>query len=118
MSLYTDVTNRIIDHLQHNHVPWVRPWSWSADRNTPCNAVSNRAYSGINTLLLWTSAMHGFKYPRFLTYRQATKVGGFVRKGERGFTIYFVKRIEKKTDPDSEDTEAHKSSTMLRAYTV
>jgi antirestriction protein ArdC len=120
MSVYTDVTNRITSHLEHNHVPWVRPWSWSAGRNTPCNAVSNRAYSGINTLLLWTSAMHGFKYPRFLTYRQATKVGGYVRKGEGGFTIYFVKQIHK-SDPDSDDdseTARPRSGTMLRAYTV
>jgi len=111
MSLYTKVTDQIISILEQGTVPWTRPWSKTAGRNTPCNAVSSRAYSGVNTILLWASATHGYPLPRFLTFGQARRLGGSVRAGEKGFKIYFVKTVEKEDDKD-------KNFTMLREYTV
>jgi antirestriction protein ArdC len=46
--LYSEVSVRIIAELQKGAVPWVKPWSASPGVNTPCNAVSNRPYSGCN----------------------------------------------------------------------
>jgi antirestriction protein ArdC len=115
MSLYTKVTDKILQLLETGCPPWVKPWSSTAGRNIPCNAISNRAYSGVNTLLLWTSQVQGFQFPRFLTFGQAKRLGGSVRQGEHGFKIYFVKKMQtKKENPEDEP----RNFTILREYTV
>ena len=54
VSLYAEVTARIIAELEAGRFPWVQPWSTStAAPGLPCNAVTGRRYSGINILLLW-----------------------------------------------------------------
>ena len=54
ISLYAEVTERIIAELEAGRFPWVQPWDTSAAvPGLPRNAVSGRAYSGINVLLLW-----------------------------------------------------------------
>ena len=66
----------------------------NAGRDTPCNAVSNRPYSGCNVVLLWMAQAAGYRTPRFLTFKQALELGGNVRKGERGTKVYFVKQLQ------------------------
>src|ERR1700721_3702032 len=73
--------------------PWIKPWSATASANTPCNAVSNRPYSGCNVVLLWMSQAAGYRTPRFLTFKQALELGGNVRKGEHGTKVYFVQQL-------------------------
>ena len=51
--LYADVSARIIAELEAGAAPWVKPWSATPGANTPCNAVTNRPYSGCNVVLLW-----------------------------------------------------------------
>jgi antirestriction protein ArdC len=46
--LYAEVSARIVAELEASAAPWVKPWSASPGANTPCNAVSNRPYSGCN----------------------------------------------------------------------
>jgi antirestriction protein ArdC len=46
--LYTEVSSRIIAELESGALPWVKPWSATPGQNVPCNAVSNRPYSGCN----------------------------------------------------------------------
>ena len=74
--------------------PWVKPWSATPGANTPCNAVSNRPYSGCNVVLLWMAQAAGYRTPRFLTFKQALELGGNVRKGERGTKVFFVKQLQ------------------------
>src|SRR5271163_4420186 len=74
--------------------PWVKPWSATPGANTPCNAVSNRPYSGCNVVLLWMAQAAGYRTPRFLTFKQALELGGNVRKGEHGTKVYFVKQLQ------------------------
>ena len=48
-------------------------------------------YSGINILLLWGTVFeHGFQLQSWLTYKQAQKLGGNVRKGEKSTTIVYA----------------------------
>ena len=85
--LYASVTSRIIAALEHGAPPWVRPWSQDLD-TMPFNAGTRRPYRGINVLLLGIEAStHGYPLNRWLTYRQASELGGQVRRGERGSTI-------------------------------
>jgi antirestriction protein ArdC len=117
ISLYQKVTDAIISQLENGTMPWVRPWSVTAGRNIPCNAVTNRPYSGVNVVLLWSTLHHNFKTPRFVTFKQANKCGGRVIKGQNGFKIYYVKHVQSKQE--NEDTDDTRSSyTLLREYTV
>jgi antirestriction protein ArdC len=113
-TLYANVTARILASLEAGTAPWVKPWSATPGRNIPHNAATGRPYSGCNVVLLWMS-QGVFSAPRFLTYKQAQGLGGNVKKGEHGFTVYFVKPM---TAKPKDDGEAGKAFTMLRAYTV
>src|SRR3954464_13872021 len=87
--LYDEVSARIVAELEAGAAPWVKPWSATPGANTPCNAVSNRSYSGCNVVLLWMAQAAGYRTPRFLTFKQALELGGNVRKGEHGTKVFF-----------------------------
>jgi antirestriction protein ArdC len=81
-SVYEIVTSEIIAKLEAGNCPWKRPWITTA----PKNLVSQKEYRGVNTFLLSAS---GFPSPYFLTYAQAVKLGGHVKKGEHGQIVVF-----------------------------
>jgi antirestriction protein ArdC len=57
--------------------------------------------------------------PRWATYKQAEDRGWQVRKGERGTTGYFFKRLELRDDTKPEgDDDAIKRIPLLRAFVV
>jgi antirestriction protein ArdC len=93
-SLYQEITGRIIAELEQGRVPWVQPWNAAAPLGLPKNAATGRRYSGINVLILWIAGMErGFTTHNWLTFRQALKLGGHVRKGEKGTTAVFADRF-------------------------
>jgi antirestriction protein ArdC len=112
--LYAEVSARIIAELEVGAAPWIKPWSATPGLNTPCNAVTNRPYSGCNVVLLWMAQAAGYRTPRYLTFKQALELGGNVRKGQHGQTVFFVKRLQV-ADGDEGDT---KVIPMMKAYTV
>src|SRR5947199_3750957 len=115
--LYAEVSARIITELEAGAAPWVRPWSASPGANTPCNAVSNRPYSGCNVVLLWMAQAAGYRTPRFMTFKQALELGGNVRKCEHGTKVYFVKQLQVQ-DNGPDDASATRLIPMMREYTV
>jgi antirestriction protein ArdC len=114
--LHADVSARIIAELERGAAPWVKPWSATPDANTPCNAVTNRPYSGANVVLLWMAQAAGYRTPRFVTFRQAAELGGSVRRGEHGHTVFFVKRLQVQ-DRDGVDGDT-KIIPIMKTYTV
>src|SRR6202008_956565 len=110
--LYSEVSARIIAELEAGAGPWVKPWSATAGANTPCNAVSNRPYSGCNVVLLWMTRAAGYRAPRFLTFKQALELGGHVRKGEHGTKVYFVKQLQVR-DQDADDSASMRLVPMM-----
>jgi antirestriction protein ArdC len=114
--LYAVVSARIIAELEAGAAPWIKPWSATAGMNTPCNALSNRPYSGCNVVLLWMAQAAGYRTPRYLTFKQALELGGNVRKGEHGTRVVFVKQLQVR-DEGTED-EAARIVSMLREYCV
>jgi antirestriction protein ArdC len=101
--LYDDVSRRIVAELEAGAAPWIKPWSASPGANTPCNAATNRPYSGCNVVLLWMARASRYRTPRFLTFKQAMELGGNVRKGERGTwntTLSLVKRSTYRNSSD------------------
>ena len=91
--IYQEVTNTIIEALQQKVVPWIKPWHPGRPVSSPfpSNAVTGRAYRGVNILLLWTEArLKGYGQDRWLTYLQAKEAGGHVRKGESStLTVFY-----------------------------
>jgi len=114
---YAEVSARIVAELEAGAAPWIKPWSATAGMNTPCNAVTNRPYSGCNVILLWMSHAAGYSTPRFLTFKQALELGGNVRKGEHGTKVYFVKQLQVR-DKSADDDAATRIVPMMREYTV
>jgi antirestriction protein ArdC len=115
--LYAEVSAKIVAELEAGAAPWLKPWAATPGANTPCNAVTNRPYSGCNIVLLWMAQAAGYRTPRFLTFNQALEVGGHVRKGERGTKVYFVKKLQVR-DKDAHDDTATRIVPLLREYTV
>src|SRR5215831_2180842 len=113
--LYAEVSSRIIAELERGAPPWVKPWSATAGQNTPCNAVTNRPYSGCNVVLLWMAQQAGYRTPRYVTFKQALELGGHVQKGQHGTKVYFVKQL---VGRDKDDDEKTRIIPMLREYTV
>jgi len=109
-SVYQIVTEQIIRQLEQGVAPWRKPWNVAH----PAKLVSKRGYRGINVLLL---AIRGYGSPYWLTYKQATELGGHVRRGEHGTKVVFWKLDKHETEtPDGETVE--KTSALLRYYTV
>ena len=86
----------------------------------PCNAVSGRAYRGVNAVLLtMTQYAHGSDDPRWITYRQASERGWQVRAGERGTPVVFFKRLDVHERPDDGAREATvRRVPLLRGFTA
>jgi len=124
-NLYDAVTGRIIAELEAGRFPWVRPWGApgadAAALGLPYNALSERAYSGINILTLWGAVFaFGYSAQGWLTFRQALDMGGHVRKGETGVTIVYADRFI----PEAEKARARtdggdpRSVAFLKRFTV
>jgi antirestriction protein ArdC len=103
--------------MEAGTAPWIKPWSATPGANKPCNAATNRPYSGCNVVLLWMAQATGYRTPRFLTFKQALELGGNVRKGERGRKVYFVKQLQVRDDGEG-DAAATRVVPMMREYTV
>jgi antirestriction protein ArdC len=113
-NLHQEITDRIVARLRDGVCPWRQPWSGKGHGVMPRNAVTSRAYSGVNVLILWSRAQDSnYSDPRWLTFKQALELGGNVRKGEKGETVIYVAKIIKE-DKDG----ARRAIPFLKAYTV
>lgn len=87
------ITEKIIQELENNSVPWSPQYSKFGQENV--NFISKKPYQGINRLLLW---MAGFQNPYFLTFKQANQLGGKIKKGEKASMVIFFKFYERIKD--------------------
>ena len=114
-NLHQEVTDRILAQLRAGVVPWKQPWKSGGFGAMPRNAVTGRAYSGVNVVLTWATAIErGYDRPHWLTFKQAIDAGGNVRKGEKGTTVVFVSAIEKIDDATGKKVRIP----FLKAFTV
>lgn len=113
--IYQTVTDSIISALEAGVKPWSCPWQRVPGiSGLPSNYSTGAAYSGMNIMLLWSSASHqGFSDSRWMTYKQAQAEGGQVRKGEHGTTAIFYSTLERENDAGEIDYIP-----MLKTFTV
>lgn len=109
---YQLITDKIIEALEQGVAPWVKPW---ASCGAPRNAVTGRAYSGINLVLL---SMAPYASPLWLTYNQAKAAGGQVRKGEHGTTVVLFKPLSITEKDEGTGDNKEKVIPLLRTFTV
>ena len=97
--LYQEITDKITRQIEAGTIPWVQPWAEDQTLSIPRNATTNRAYSGVNILLLWDALFErNFSVNRWLTFKQALQFGSNVRKGERGTTVVYADTFTPKKD--------------------
>lgn len=102
-------TNQVIELLESGQpAPWSKPWS---NENGICNAITKRAYTGVNVFILMVSAIeNGFSSSCWATFNQIKEAGGTVKKGSIGTPITFFKEIEK------EDDDGEKTKIFVRSF--
>lgn len=118
--LYTRVTARILADLEHGVRPWLQPWH--ADHTTGHVTRPLRhngtPYRGINVLLLWGEAMaKGYAAPIWMTFKQATALGGHVRKGEHGTFVVYADTFTR-TETNDQGNDVERRIPFLKSYTV
>ena len=123
VTLYEEVTTKIIAELEAGRFPWVQPWgnAGTTAPGLPRNALTGRPYSGVNVLILWAAVFeHAYPSQSWLTYRQAREAGGCVRKGEKGITVVYADRFTPEAEKDKarEKGEDAKSIPFLKRFTV
>lgn len=120
--LYARVTEQVIQSLEKGVPPWICPWARSGTSGIflPVNALTGRAYRGINVLLLNArQAECGFSTHRWLTFNQAKSLGGHVRKGATGSLVVFFKMWEAEGAAAGVPTpDDRRVIPLLRAFTV
>ena len=102
---YTLVTDRIIADLESGTVSWHKPWTCA---QPAISHTTGKAYSLLNQLLL------GGRGGEYVTFQQAQKEGGRVRKGEKASMVVFWKWLT----VENEDTGEEKDVPFLRYFNV
>ena len=113
MNTYEIVTERIVNLLESGIIPWREPWT---STGLPRNLVSKKRYKGVNYFLLSATK---YVSPSWLTYRQATDLGGHVRKGEESTIVIFWKAEGVKQsgeDLEVEETDDENNRRFLLRY--
>jgi len=110
-SVYQIVTAKIIEQLQNGVAPWLKPWRAEA----PCNLVTGKPYRGVNPFLL---APQGYGSRYWLTFNQANKLGGHVKKGEKSSIVTFWNIGEEKIATSADGVQRKSKPILLRYYNV
>lgn len=108
--LYQEITDRMIEELENGIIPWRKPWT-----GVTTGAISHttgRPYSLINQYLLR-------KPGEYLTFNQAKKEGGRIKKGAKAQFIVFwkISRRQALNDDGTPATDAE-GNPVIKGYPV
>ena len=104
MCIRQDITNKIITILESGASKGGPRWTQSQGHGLPRNGKTGDSYRGVNVLLLWAEAAERcYNSNAWLTYKQASAMGGQVRKGEKSVTCVFFDKVKKAGDDDQEE---------------
>ena len=105
-SALAKVTEDILRQLESGEqLPWRKPW------HVPCPmSAGGRRYSGVNRVIL---SCQDFRDHRWVTFNEARKRGGTVRKGEKGTQVILWKKYTRE-----EEDEAPKTGLISQTFTV
>jgi antirestriction protein ArdC/DNA polymerase III epsilon subunit-like protein len=94
------IADAIIAALEAGVAPWRKPWTGGG--MIPTSVASGKQYEGSNIMVLWSAMIvNEWSDNRFLTFKQAQKLGGSVKKGEKGTQIiHWIPKFKKVEQPD------------------
>jgi len=110
-TIYELVTDKIVAALEAGTVPWRKPWN----AGIAPRSVEGHVYRGINAFLL---GLEPYDSPFWITFNQAKKRGGTVRKGEKSTLVVFWKRLVVWDTDEATGKKTRKMIPMLRFYRV
>jgi antirestriction protein ArdC len=112
--IYSQVNDRILAALEQGIIPWKRPWTGQLLTNYD----SGKEYRGVNILTLGIAEMvRGYSSPFWLTFRQAQKHSGHIKRGEKAtYIVFSEKKIKEvlKEDGTKEERVFH----FVRSFPV
>lgn len=105
------VTDKIVKLMENGTNPWRKPWHGGI--GGAVSHVTGRPYSMLNQMLL------GFKSGEYVTFAQARKLGGNVKRGAKGNMIVFWTQVVKELDElDDDGNRKTEVFPVLKSYTV
>jgi antirestriction protein ArdC len=110
-SVYEIITEKIVKQLESGVAPWRKPWTCQ----TPANLVTQKKYRGLN---VFTLASQGFSSRFWLTFHQAAKLGGRIRKGEKSSPVIFWNIGDGRETTAQDGTKETSRPLLLRYYSV
>lgn len=111
------ITQEIVARLEAGTRPWIKPWR-GLPVSRPLRACGT-PYRGMNVFWLWMVAdMCGYASPFWMTYNQASKLGGQVRKGEKSTIAIFYKSYTREVEPSEPGDVNEETRRVLKAYPV
>jgi antirestriction protein ArdC len=110
-SVYEIVTKKIIGQLESGVAPWRKPW----DCQSPANLITQKEYRGLN---VFTLASQGFASRFWLTFNQASKLGGRIRKGAQASLVIFWNLGDEPEEAAQDGTNDTPRTFLLRYYSV
>lgn len=90
MNIFKAITRRIVARLEADDIPWQRPWTFGLPRHL----TTGKEFRGVNLLLLDNMA---FRSCFWLTAREAAKLGGKVRPGQRPTPVVYWRHRSQRT---------------------
>lgn len=113
--IYAEITDKILAALDAGTIPWKQPWSTRGSFTlAQRNALTKRPYRGVN---VFTLLLAGREDPRWATFKQIKKAGGFVKRGSTGQTVIFWKFILVE-DEDDAGKKYQKRIPILKSFKV
>jgi antirestriction protein ArdC len=110
-SVYEIITEKIIKQLESGVAPWRKPWTCQP----PANLLTQKEYRGVN---IFTLASQGFPSRFWLTFNQATQLGGRIRKGEKSSPVLFWNIGDERETTTQDGTKETSRPFLLRYYSV
>ena len=117
--VYQEITDKVLEQMEQGERPWSPRWA-KGPQLLPQRATGE-PYQGINVVNLWVAAQRNYyASPRWLTFNQAKKGGGHIRKGETGTSVVYWKTLTSQVVKETEDEEDLKTRSIpfMRTYTV
>ena len=91
IDVYQMVTDRIIALLEQGQIPWERPWTGAG--SLAIKYASGQPYSLLNQMLLGNPG-------EYLSFREAQKAGGHVKRGAKAKVVVFWKLLDTEEKKD------------------
>lgn len=109
--LESTITQLVTSQLEKGIIPWRK--GWSSLGIAPTSLTTGKNYQGINSLVL-SIVGENYSSPFWITYLEATKRGGYVRKGEKATSIIKWSKFEREDKATGEKSEGY----FMRSYAV